>query len=151
MLANSRFLSAGRAAGRVLDRVGLRPRTDLGEILRGHASLSDGEARAAFIHTLRAIIDPRGQRVDASDRLYLAEQIPFLVIWGDRDPVIPVAHALAVRDHVPGTRVEIFPGAGHFPHLDDPQRFVHVVVEFVASTEPAALDSEHLRRALRAR
>ncbi len=150
LLANSRFLSAGRAAGRVLDRVGLRPRTDLGEILRGHASLSNPEARAAFIHTLRTIVDPRGQRVDASDRLYLAERIPFLVIWGDRDPIIPVAHALAVRDHVPGSRVEIFEGAGHFPHLDDPQRFVHLVVEFVASIEPAALDSEDVRRALRA-
>jgi pimeloyl-ACP methyl ester carboxylesterase len=151
LLADSRLLSAGRVAARLLDRVGLRVGTDLGEILRGHASLSDAEARSAFVHTLRTIIDPRGQRVDASDRLYLAQQIPFLVIWGDRDPIIPVAHALAVREHLPGSRVEIFEGAGHFPHLDDPQRFVQLVVEFVASTEPAALDSEHLRRALAAR
>jgi pimeloyl-ACP methyl ester carboxylesterase len=149
LLADTRLLSVGRAGGRLLHRLGLRPRTDIGEILRGHASLSEAEARSAFINTLRTIIDPRGQRVDASDRLYLARELPFLVIWGDQDPIIPVAHALAVGEHVPGSRVEIFEGAGHFPHLDDPQRFAHLIVEFMASTQPAALDSDHLRRVLR--
>src|SRR4051795_3919691 len=66
LLANERVLGAGRAVGRVLGRVGLRVHTDLGEVLRGHASLSDGQTRAAFVHTLRTIVDPRGQRVDAS-------------------------------------------------------------------------------------
>ena len=93
LLVNEPLLGAGRAVGRLLGRIGLRVHTDLGEVLRGHASLSDGEARSAFLHTLRTIVDPRGQRVDASDRLYLAQAVPFLLVWGERDPIIPVEHA----------------------------------------------------------
>ena len=78
-----------------LGRVGLHAGTDVAELARGHASLSDPEARAAFINTLRTIVDPRGQRVNATDRLYLAENIPFLLVWGERDPIIPVEHGLA--------------------------------------------------------
>src|SRR3954452_18390306 len=83
LLASTRLLGAGRAVGRLLDRLGLHPGTDIAELARGHASLEDPEARAAFVHTLRTIVDPMGQRVNASDRLYLAENIPFLLIWGE--------------------------------------------------------------------
>jgi len=136
-LADERLLGTGRTVGRMLGRVGLRVHTDLGEVLRGHASLSDGETRAAFLHTLRTIVDPRGQRVDASDRLYLAQAIPFLVVWGERDPIIPVAHAYKAHQLVPGSQLEIFPEAGHFPHLDDPMRFDRLLDEFMRTSEPA--------------
>jgi pimeloyl-ACP methyl ester carboxylesterase len=149
LLVNETVLSAGRTAGRLLGRVGLRVHTDLGEVLRGHASLSDGEARAAFVHTLRTVVDPRGQRVDASDRLYLAEAIPFLIVWGERDPIIPVEHALAAHRLVPGSRLEVLPNAGHFPHLDDPLRFVHLLNEFMETTEPAQLDADTWKALLR--
>jgi len=62
LLVDDRVLGIGRGVGRLLGRVGLRVHTDLGEVLRGHASLSDGDARAAFLHTLRTIVDFRGQR-----------------------------------------------------------------------------------------
>ena len=149
LLVNDRFLGAGRMVGRLLGRVGLRVHTDLGEVLRGHASLSDGEARAAFIHTLRTIVDPWGQRVDASDRLYLAQAIPFLILWGERDPIIPVEHARAAHRLVPGSRLELFPNAGHFPHLDDPLRFVALLIDFMQTTEPADVDADRLGELLR--
>ena len=82
LLASARLLDSGRAVGRVLGRLGLQAGTDIGELARGHASLADPEARAAFVHTLRTIVDPGGQRVNASDRLYLAENIPFMLVWG---------------------------------------------------------------------
>jgi pimeloyl-ACP methyl ester carboxylesterase len=151
LLASGRVLGAGRGIGRLLDRLGLRLRTDVGEVLRGHASLSDGEARAAFIHTLRTIVDPLGQRVDASDRLYLAQGMPFLIVWGERDPIIPLAHGQAAHELVPGSRLEIFSDAGHFPHLEDPQRFVRLLVEFIGSTEAAQVESGRLRELLRSR
>jgi pimeloyl-ACP methyl ester carboxylesterase len=137
LLVNERVVWAGRAVGRLLGRVGLRVHTDVGEVLRGHASLADREARAAFVHTLRTIVDLGGQRVDATDRLYLAKAIPFLIIWGERDPIIPLEHARAAHGLVPGSRLELFPAAGHFPHLDDPLRFVRVLIDFMATTEPA--------------
>jgi fermentation-respiration switch protein FrsA (DUF1100 family) len=137
LLVNDRLLAAGQAVGHALGRIGLRVHTDVGEVLRGHASLSDREARSAFLHTLRTIVDLGGQRVDASDRLYLAEAIPFLLIWGEHDPIIPVDHALAAHRLVPGSRLEVFPDAGDFPHLDDPLRFVRVLIDFIDTSEPA--------------
>jgi pimeloyl-ACP methyl ester carboxylesterase len=149
LLASTRLLGVGRSVGRLFERVGIRAGTDMAELARGHASLEDPEARAAFVHTLRTIVDPLGQRVNASDRLYLAENIPFMLIWGDRDPIIPVEHGLTAHELVPSSRLEIFKGAGHFPHLDEPQRFLDVLLDFIDSTEPADLDPEQWREMLK--
>ena len=151
LLVNDQLMGAGRAVGRVLGRLGLRVHTDVGEVLRGHASLSDGATRSAFLHTLRGIVDLRGQRVDASDRLYLAQALPFLIVWGERDPIIPVEHAHAAHDLVPGSRLEIFPGAGHFPHLDDPLRFVRLLTDFMRKGEPADVPAASFGDLLRSR
>jgi pimeloyl-ACP methyl ester carboxylesterase len=142
VLASTRLLDAGRLVGRLFGRVGLHAGTDIAELARGHASLADPEARAAFVHTLRTIVDPLGQRVNASDRLYLAENVPFLLIWGARDPIIPVEHGIAAHDLVRSSRLEVFESAGHFPHVDDPQRFLDVLLDFIDSTDPAHADAE---------
>jgi pimeloyl-ACP methyl ester carboxylesterase len=149
LLANERTLAAGQAVGRALGRIGLRVHTDLGEVLRGHASLADREARAAFLTTLRTIVDFGGQRVNAADRLYLTQAIPFLLVWGERDPIISVEHAFAAHAALPGSRLELFPEAGHFPHLDDPLRFVRVLVDFIDSTEPAQIQPDRWKEVLR--
>ena len=150
LLADARLLDAGRAVGRMFGRVGLQAGTDMAELARGHASLADSEARAAFVHTLRTIVEPGGQRVNASDRLYLAENIPFMLIWGDRDPIIPVEHGIAAHELVRSSRLEVFEDAGHFPHMDDPQRFLDVLFDFIESTEPAAADAAAWKDMLKA-
>jgi pimeloyl-ACP methyl ester carboxylesterase len=149
LLASTRLLDAGRSVGRFLGRFGLHAGTDIAELARGHASLEDPGARAAFVHTLRTIVDPMGQRVSATDRLYLAENIPFLLVWGARDPIIPVEHGLAAHELVPSSRLELFEEAGHFPHLDEPQRFLDVLLEFFESTEPADVDADQWREMLK--
>jgi pimeloyl-ACP methyl ester carboxylesterase len=148
-LVDDRIVGAGRVVGSLLGRIGLRVHTDVGEVLRGHASLSDGQARAAFLHTLRPIVDVRGQRVDATDRLYLAESIPFLIVWGERDPIIPAEHGRAAHRLVANSRLEVFPAAGHFPHLDDPLRFVRVLGDFIDTTEPSRVDAARWGKLLR--
>src|SRR6202035_1387507 len=145
LLGATRLLDAGALAGRLLNRIGLGARTDLAEIARGHASLSDAEARAAFIHTLRSVVEPGGQRVDASNRLSLAEHLPFLLAWGEHDPIIPVSHGHATHERMPNSRLEVFPRSGHFPQLDEPERFLEVLVAFLDSTEPAAPDAGGLK------
>jgi pimeloyl-ACP methyl ester carboxylesterase len=130
-------------------RLGLRPSPDLGEMVRGFLSLGDAEARAAFLHTLRAVIDPGGQRISGHDRLYLAAHLPTLLVWGDRDPIIPAAHGLAAQAAMPGSELELFAGSGHFPHLHDPTRFVELMRDFVAANVAAELDPESLRERLR--
>jgi pimeloyl-ACP methyl ester carboxylesterase len=149
MLASRRVLAAGRAAGRALDRVGIKLGNDVLEMARGHASLNDPQTRAAFVHTLRAIVDPRGQRVRATDRLYLAAQLPALIIWGTRDRIIPVSHAYRAHELMPGSRLEVFERSGHFPHLDEPERFVRAVHDWIATTEPGGADFEQFRNVIR--
>src|SRR5919202_2415487 len=65
-------IKAGGTVAGLLERLGLQLGPDIVEGARGYASLADPEARAAFIHTLRAVIDLGGQRISATDRLYLA-------------------------------------------------------------------------------
>jgi pimeloyl-ACP methyl ester carboxylesterase len=149
-LAGSRVLKTGEAVGRLLSRVGIRVGTDAAEMARGHASLGDREARLAFVHTLRASIDPRGQRVRATDRLYLAAELPLLILWGARDRIIPVGHGRRAHEMVPGSRFEVFESAGHFPHLDEPERFVRTVRDWIETTEPGAPDYNRFSAAIKA-
>jgi pimeloyl-ACP methyl ester carboxylesterase len=109
---------------------------------RAYASLAEPENRRAFVRTLRAVIDPGGQSVSARDRLYLAAGVPTLIMWGDEDPIIPVAHAHAAHEAIPGSRLEIFAGAGHFLHVEEPVRFAEVLTDFVESTAAASGESE---------
>src|SRR4051794_39466652 len=140
---------AARGLAKAFGFIGLKPGADLTGMAEGFASLAALDARRAFLHTARSIIDVGGQRVSASDRLYLAAGMPTLIVWGARDPMIPAAHGEAAHEEMPGSRLEIFPDAGHFPFNDDPSRFAAVLRDFVASTEPAVHDEEHVRRLLR--
>jgi pimeloyl-ACP methyl ester carboxylesterase len=127
---------------------GWRRLRDLAEAGEALLALKDVEARRAFLRTLRGVVDARGQAVTALDRLYLADSIPMLVIWGARDPIVPARHAETVRGLVPSARIEVFTEAGHWPHLDEPDRFVDVLLDFIATTEPAAHDRNSWRSLL---
>lgn len=140
VIAHERLHGAATAVAEVLSRMGLRLGHDLAEMARGYGSLADAGARQAFVHTLRAVLDLGGQRVSANDRLYLAELLPSLIIWGDRDPLIPVAHAHVAHRELPGSRLEIFPDGGHFPQLYDPMRFAYTLIDFIETTAPTRLE-----------
>jgi pimeloyl-ACP methyl ester carboxylesterase len=141
--------AVGSAIGRGLAAVGLRPNADVAEVLRGYGSLADPDRRAAFLATLRSVIHTGGQRVHAGDRLYLAEGMPVLIIWGERDPIIPRHHGESAHEAIPGSRLEVFEGVGHLPQLEAPGRFIAVLERFVAEFEPAQFDSEQWRGRLR--
>jgi len=148
--ANPRVLGALSAGGARMRERGHRKGIYLQQIARALRPLEHAGAREAFLHTLRSVIDVRGQRVSAVDRLYLAEEMPSLIVWGKRDPLIPVAHAQTAHDAMPGSRLEIFDESGHFPQLDDPIRFASLLAEFIDSTEPATLNAQDLGTRLRA-
>ena len=71
--------------------------------MRARARLAQRPARpAARSSTPRARSStPAGQRVSATDRLYLAEDMPTLIVWGERDPMIPAAHGHAAHALIP--------------------------------------------------
>lgn len=131
-----------------LMRTGARLRArgaDLGvqlqAVARALRPLETPGAREAFVQTLRAVIDPRGQRVNANDRLYLLDDVPTLIVWGGRDRTIPIAHGHAAHAAVPHSRFVTLPRAAHFPHLEDPEGLAAALEQFVAETEPAHLDA----------
>ena len=133
---------AGGTIARGLGAIGLRPSADVAEVARGYGSLADSERRAAFLATVRSVIGTGGQKIQAVDRLYLAEGMPVLIVWGERDPIIPAHHGRAAHEAIPGSRLEIFPGTGHIPQLEQPARFVAVLEQFLEETEPARFDPE---------
>jgi len=141
--------TVGSALARGLAAVGLRPNADVAEVLRGYASLADPDRRAAFLATLRSVIHTGGQRVHAGDRLYLAEGMPVLIIWGARDRIIPSHHGENAHKAIPGSRLEVFDGVGHLPQIEAPGRFIAVLERFIEENEPASFDSEQWRRRLR--
>ena len=132
-----------------LGTVGLRAAPRLEEIWRGWAGLAEPDARRAFFRTLRAVIDADGQSVSALDRLYLAATVPTLIIWGARDGLIPAHHGLSAHHASPGSRLQVFPEAGHFPHCEAPESFIDAVVDFIDSSTPVHLPEAHWHDLLR--
>ena len=144
-LTSRRLLGLGRQVGGLLGRVGLRPGGDIEVLGRGFEAPDNAGSRQAFLHTVRAVIEPGGQRVSAQNRLRLAALLPTLIVWGENDSIIPISHGEGAHEAMPGSRFEVFPGAGHMPHHDDPERFAAVLADFCATTEPARLETNHWR------
>jgi pimeloyl-ACP methyl ester carboxylesterase len=139
LFCTPRLRDAGNLVATWLGHAGVRSTPASQEIWRSYASLADAESRRAFFRSLRDVIDFSGQAVSALSRLYRAAYLPTLIVWGAQDPFIPVSHAVATHKAIPGSRLEIFDGVGHYPHCEVPERFVAVLVDFIASTKPARL------------
>src|SRR4051794_10700274 len=136
-LVTTQLGRAARLAGAVIPS-GLLPSGRVAkEVGRSVAALADHQTREAFHNTLRAVVGPDGQRVFAGDRLYLAEEMPTLILWGERDPIIPVGHGRRAHAAMPGSQFEVLAHAGHFPPLEDPDGVIDALRDFVAA-EPAA-------------
>jgi pimeloyl-ACP methyl ester carboxylesterase len=146
-LASARFI--GMSAVRMMELL----RTDLGRdaehLLRMFESLPDATARRAFVRTIRAVVDWRGQAITMLDRCYLTRGMPTLLVWGAHDAVIPLHHAQIAHAAMPASRLEVFPDAGHFPHHSDPTRFVAALRDFLTTTSPASYTPDDWRTLLR--
>lgn len=137
-----------RLVHRVLAAVPALAGPDLAGAFDAFDSFHDSGARAAFTRTARGALDWTGQRLTGTEKLYLLAEVPVLLVGGTQDTVIPAAHTVAAHDALPASRLELFDGAGHFPHLDDPCRFAQLLTRFVGETRPAPCGPEALRRAM---
>jgi len=143
-----RFLrEPGDRLGAFFNARGIRA-PHVAEMWSAYSSLTETENRSAFVRTLRGVIDAGGQTVSALDRLYLAAAVPTLIVWGELDSIIPVEHAHSAHALLPGSRLEIFAGAGHFVHVEQPLKFAALLADFIASTAPARRDTESYRELL---
>ena len=128
--------SLGSRIGSLLSAAGFRsPRAE--QMWHGYCSLSDPPTRSAFLRTLHSVVDYRGQSVSALSRLSLRSEVPTLVVWGERDQIIPVEHAYALREARPGSRLEVLCGVGHFPHVESPNEVVTAIEAFIVDSPDA--------------
>ncbi len=135
-----RLLGALNTAGQRLREGGHGVGVYLQAIARALAPLETAEARQAFLHTLRSVIDVHGQRVSATDRLYLLETMPTMIVWGERDNTIPLEHGRRAHEAIPASIFRTLPDAAHFPHLEDPQGLSRLLLEFISETSPAKIE-----------
>jgi pimeloyl-ACP methyl ester carboxylesterase len=133
---------------RLAARLPVAATRDMGEVADIFDTFADPHARAAIRHVVRGVVDWRGQVVTMADRAYLTETMPLCVVWGAQDRVIPASHADNARVLAPQARVEVVADSGHFPHKDHPERFVQILSDFVATTEPATYSRARWRRYL---
>ena len=140
---------AWNAAFRVLQRMNTDIGHDADRLSRALSNLPNARSRRAFVRTLRGAIDWRGQAITMMDRCYLARDLPMLVVWGERDAVIPMEHAGRLHAALPNSHLDIFAGAGHFPHEEQPERFVDLVRSFCQHTAPCTHSADEWRALLR--
>lgn len=133
---------------RALSRTPLNVTRDLDEVARIYESLADPATRTAVQRVTSHVLNWKGQFVTMTDRSYLARLMPVLVVWGRQDLVIPSSHADAAPTHG-ASDVHVFDDCGHFPHKDHPEEFSRLVMEFVATNEPAHYHRGRWRALLR--
>lgn len=120
-----------RLARHGAESLGLAPRAELDALASALVALRRPERRRALLNTLRGGVSWGGQRVDATDRLYLLAELPTLFIAGRRDRCIPPEHTLRAHAMLPASRLELL-DAGHFPHYEHAERVGELIAEFVA-------------------
>jgi pimeloyl-ACP methyl ester carboxylesterase len=138
LIANRHLIEFGRSTGRRLRTVGIEFSPSTIETARGYGALAEPGIRRTFVQSLRAVVDHRGQRISTTGRLHVIDRIPTMLVWGGDDRVIPVDHAHRSHREMPGSRLEIFEHAGHFPHADEPHRFVKALHTFLAAPTTSA-------------
>lgn len=94
-------------------------------------------AQGAILSTLRRNITLRG----VQDHIWRAIvdnlhniTAPTLVIWGQQDRILPVAHAQVARDRIANVQLHLIDHCGHMPQMERPEEFNAVVLEFLASS-----------------
>jgi pimeloyl-ACP methyl ester carboxylesterase len=140
MTIRPRLVGALAHGGKLLRDRGIGAGVYLQAAARALRPLQSAESREAFLQTLRAVIDVHGQRVSATDRLYLLEALPTMIVWGERDNTIPLAHGREAHVAIPQNRFETIAGAAHFPHLEAPDALSALLRDFMRTTQPGAID-----------
>jgi len=137
--AHPRVLDALSGAGERMRQGGSARGVYLQAIARALRPLENAEARSAFLHTLRSVIDVKGQRVSATDRLYLLECVPTMIIWGERDHTIPIEHGRRAHAAIAGSSFATVPDAAHFPHIENPDAVAALLERFLADSQPRTI------------
>jgi len=53
-----------------------------------------------------------------------------LLIWGEKDKMVPLKYAYAFKENLPNSKLEILPKIGHSPHLEAPEKLSQIILNF---------------------
>ena len=118
-----------------LGKVGLRHRGVSERTLAKLQRLQDQSRLTGFVSTVRGVIGPEGQRVQAVDRLAKLRLQHVLIIWGDADAMLPIEHGRRAHELVPGSHFVEIADAGHHPQDDAPDRVFLEILAHLARVE----------------
>jgi pimeloyl-ACP methyl ester carboxylesterase len=128
--ASTRIGSMQRAWGRAGLLFAALARTPAGWIASQYRLAQQPGFLAATLASLRAQVALGGQR-----RVLVAQLprivSPTLVLWGEHDAVVPVAHAHAALAQLPCGELELIAACGHLPHVEQPEPFARAVAHFI--------------------
>ena len=62
-------------------------------------------------------------------------EVPTLVLWGERDRIIPVSAGKRITTAMSNARLEVIPGAGHLPHIEKPQEVIPLLQRHMGLTD----------------
>jgi pimeloyl-ACP methyl ester carboxylesterase len=99
---------------------------------QGQLNPEQAAARAATMQTLAVYGKDGMYDVKLRRRLALVKA-PALVVWGENDTIIPSGYGRAYAASLFNARFELIPEAGHLPQMDQPERLLNVVREFLNS------------------
>ena len=111
-------------------------RSDAGTAYAVHSPVALAQrphAARVLLETARALGTIRGVRAQWRKTLLrsLAElDIPTLILWGDRDLILPATHLNAARTHLPHARAHLFPDTGHMPQIERAEAFSELLENF---------------------
>jgi pimeloyl-ACP methyl ester carboxylesterase len=114
---------AGKAATALpgLARLRSKLRRKLYESAGSTDYLNSGQLRQIFLNTINEDLKSAAARIS----------VPTLLIWGASDTDTPPADGRLLSQIIPHATFHVIPGAGHFAHIDAPQRVYQLIDEFI--------------------
>jgi len=90
----------------------------------------DPDGQSAFY---RQIAQSDERDTDEIEPLLGRVEAPTLVVWGERDPWIPVERGRELARRIPGARLEVLPAGGHLVQEDEPEELAGLLAAHLTS------------------
>lgn len=98
-------------------------------------NMAPGSGRA-LARTIAGCINLSGQYEQTWTRFDQIQPVPPIALfWGDRDPVLPIAHGRIALQRFNNVSLSIYPNCGHFPHLEDAGRLAQELASFALAEQ----------------
>lgn len=91
-----------------------------------------GATRSGNFQTITAVYGREGLSDPKLRRRLARVRIPALVVWGENDVIVDTDYGRAYAQSLPDARFTLIPEAGHLPQVEQPERLLNVVREFVS-------------------